>query len=343
MNIKNKILIIGPAWVGDMMMTNALFQLLHQQDPTVEIHVLAPAWSQALIARMPGMTSNIIVSPFTHGQLRLRDRYRFAKQVRQHQYTQAIVIPNSVKSALIPFWALIPKRTGWMGEYRFGLLNDLRFLNKKALPRQVERFAALALSAEIPMPMNWPIPKLTILSHDVDAALKKHALQKPTKLLMALCPGAEHGPAKRWPPSYYAAVANQKLSEGWDVWLFGSPNDCAVGDEIQTLTQNRCMNLIGKTILAEAVDLLSLANLVVANDSGLMHVSAALGIPVVAIYGSTPSEFAPPLSSRAKIMKTQLDCQPCRQPTCPLKHHACMQTLHPTVILNAIDELLHTP
>ena len=339
MNPKNKILIIGPAWVGDMMMSHSLIQLLREQDPTVEIHVLATAWSQALLARMPEVSS-IIISPFEHRQLRLKERYQFAKKLRVQKYTQAILVPNSLKSALIPFWARIPKRTGWKGEYRFGLLNDLRFLDKKALPRQVDRFAALALPAKASIPSNWPTPQLTVSSQDVDAALQKLGLQKPSKSLLALCPGAEHGPAKRWPPSHYAATANQKLSEGWDVWLFGSPNDRAVGEEIQALTQNRCVNLIGKTPLADAVALLSLATVSVANDSGLMHVSAALDIPVVAIYGSTASDFAPPLSSRAKILTTHLDCQPCRQPTCPLKHHACMQSLYPAVVLNAINQLL---
>lgn len=331
-----KILIVGPAWVGDMMMAHTLFQLLRQQNPTAEIDVLAPAWSQALLARMPEVHHGIAL-PFSHGQLQLRERHQFAKQLRKTNYDQAILLPNSLKSALIPFWASIPKRTGWLGEYRFGLLNDIHFLDKKVLPKMVERFAALAFPAHAQLPDNLPMPQLYIQAADVDLALKKHHLHRPLKPMIALCPGAEYGPAKRWPSSHYATVANQKLSEGWEVWLFGSPNDRESGDDIQAMTNQQCVNLIGKTALADAVDILSLADVVVANDSGLMHIAAALNRPVIALYGSTAPEFAPPLSSNAAILKTNLACQPCAQRTCPLKHHQCMKSLLPEKVLKAIS------
>ncbi len=319
-----------------MMMSHTLFQLLHQQNPECELHVLAPAWSEALLARMPEIKKRIVL-PFGHGQLQLRKRYQFAKQLRAEKYDQVIVLPNSFKSALIPYWANIPKRTGWLGEYRFGLLNDARTLNKKLLLKMVERYAALAFSRETILPANLPMPKLVIQKENVDHALEKHQLVRPQQLILALCPGAEFGSAKRWPTKYYAAVANQKLAEGWAVWIFGSPNDCAISDEIQRMTHQKCVNLTGKTTLSEAVDLLSLVNGVVANDSGLMHIAAALNCFVIALYGPTSPDFAPPLTDNAKILKTNLECQPCRQRECPLKHHHCMEWLRPEEVLSVIS------
>lgn len=318
-----KILIVGPSWVGDMMMAQVLFQLLRQQNPDCELHVLAPKWSEALLSCMPEINKSIVL-PFGHGELQLKKRFQFAKQLRAEKYDQAIVLPNSLKSALIPYWANIPKRTGWLGEYRFGLLNDVRYLDKKQLPKMVERFAALAFSKNTVLPANLPTPKLTI---------QKNNLAKPAQPLLILCPGAEFGSAKCWPPKHYAAVANQKLSEGWAVWILGSPRDSKIAEEIQQKTNQRCHNLAGKTTLAEAVDLLSLAKVVIANDSGLMHIAAALDCFVIALYGSTSPNFAPPLSANAKILTLNLDCQPCRQRECPLKHHHCMELLSPEWVL----------
>lgn len=331
-----KILIIAPSWVGDMMMAQVLFQLLRQQNPNCELHVLAPAWSEALLSRMPEIKKSIVL-PFGHGQLQLRARYRFAKTLTSENYHQAIILPSSFKSALIPYFARIPVRTGWLGEYRFGLLNDIHYLDKKALPTMVARFAALAFKRDTQLPANLPIPQLSILNENVERALQKYNLKESAqKKILALCPGAEFGPSKCWPAKHYAAVANQKIKEGWCVWIFGSANDAAIGEEIQTLTDNRCENLAGKTALSEAVDLLSLATCVVSNDSGLMHIAAALDRFVIAIYGSTSPDFTPPLSSNAKILKLNLDCQPCHQRTCPLKHHHCMKMLLPVSVLKLI-------
>jgi heptosyltransferase-2 len=330
----HKILIIGPAWVGDMMMAHTLFQLLHQQNPGCVLHVLAPAWSQALLSRMPGVDKSITL-PFGHKQLRLYARYRFAKQLRTEKYDQAIVLPNSFKSALIPYWAHIPTRTGFVGEQRYGLLNDIRPLNKKALPQMVARFAALAFAREHMLAANLPIPQLRVTEQSVQAALLKFTVNTTQKIL-ALCPGAEYGPAKCWPAKYYASVAQQKLSDGWCVLILGSPNDAVIAEEIQTRTQQRCVNLTGKTTLAEAVDLLSVATYVVANDSGLMHIAAALRCFVIALYGSTSPNFAPPLSDKSVVLTLQLDCQPCGQRACPLKHHHCMEQLLPKKVLDAI-------
>lgn len=324
----NKILIVGPAWVGDMVMAQCLFKLLKQRQPDVIIDVLAPAWSLPLLARMPEISSAMIM-PIGHGQLALRERYKIGKNLRAKKYTQAIVLPNSFKSALIPFFARIPIRTGWRGEMRYGILNDVRYLDKSRYPLMIEQFMALALSPKENLPSEYPLPELR--------AFPKESTSQP---VLALCPGAEFGPAKRWPEEYYADIANAKLNEGWAVWIFGSQKDNTVAERIMALTQERCVNYAGKTKLEEAIDLLAIATVVVSNDSGLMHIAAALHKPLVALYGPTSPGFTPPLNTGAKILSLQLECQPCFQRECPLKHHNCMRELHPEMVLNAIKQVV---
>lgn len=328
-----KILIVGPSWVGDMMMSQVLLQLLRQQHPHAEIHVLAPAWSEALLSRMPEVNKSIVL-PFGHGEFQFIKRYQFAKQLRAEQYDHAFVLPNSFKSALIPFFAKIPKRTGFLGESRYGLLNDIYTLDKKRLPKMIDRFAALAYPKNAHLAANLPVPYL--LSKEADAVLQKYKLTRDQKIL-ALCPGAEYGPSKCWPPEYYAQVAAQKIKEGWEVWIFGSKNDAKTADVIQLQTAGQCQNLVGKTSLAEAVDLLSVATAVLTNDSGLMHIACALGRKVIAVYGSTSTDFTPPLAENATVLKLNLACQPCFQRTCPLKHHRCMRDLLPAQVLQHLE------
>ncbi len=331
------ILIVGPAWVGDMVMAHSLLQLLRSQHPTAEIDVLAPGWSAALLARMPEV-NDAIVMPLGHGVLALGERYRLGKQLRAKKYTQAIVLPNSFKSALIPFWAHIPLRTGFRGEWRYGVLNDVRRLDKNHLPLMVERFVALGVPADGEMPRPYPVPRLTVTAEMCHATLTKYALTVNQPVL-ALCPGAEFGAAKRWPEKYYAAVAREKIAAGWQVWLLGSTNDCAVTAAIAQLAPG-CVDLAGKTALGEAIDLLAQVTAVVTNDSGLMHIAAALQKPLVAVYGPTSVGFTPPLSASAKVVSLNLDCQPCFQRTCPLKHHKCMEDLLPSTVSAALNELL---
>jgi heptosyltransferase-2 len=333
----NRLLIVGPTWVGDMVMAQCLFKLLKQRDPSIVIDVLAPAWSLPLLARMPEVSEAIIIS-VGHGQLGLFERYRLSKRLRENKYDQAIILPNSFKSALIPCFAGIPRRTGWRGEMRYFILNDMRHLDKARYPLMIERFMALGLEPNEILP-DCPLPELIISPASQAAALANHQLTHSTQPILALCPGAEFGPAKQWPENYYADVANMKLKEGWQVWILGSAKDYAVAERIKQATQQRAINLAGKTKLEEAIDLLSLATVVVSNDSGLMHISAALHKPLVAIYGPTSAAFTPPLNKNAKILSLKLDCQPCFQRICPLQHHHCMRELKPVNVLAAISEL----
>jgi heptosyltransferase-2 len=333
-----RVLIVGPAWVGDMVMAQSLFKLLKQRQPQIMIDVLAPAWSVPLLARMPEVSSSIVM-PLGHGQLQLRERYQLGKNLRDKQYHQAIVLPNSFKSALTPWWANIPKRTGWRGEMRWVVLNDLRYLDKNRYPLMIERFMALGLSPTEALPSDYPLPELYFSAETQDAVLAKYQLTRSSRPVLAIAPGAEFGPAKRWPETYYAQVANAKLAEGWDVWLLGSPKDAAIAEQIMQLTEQRCVNLTGRTQLVDTIDLLSLATTVLCNDSGLMHIAAAVDKPLIAVYGPTSTAFTPPLHKKAKVLQLNLDCQPCFQRECPLKHHRCMQDLHPDRVLQTINEL----
>ena len=333
----NKILIVGPAWVGDMVMAQSLFKVLKQRHPQVVIDVLAPAWSLPILARMPEVSQGIIM-PLGHGKLGLRERYRLGKSLRAKRYDQAIVLPNSFKSALIPFFAKIPQRTGWRGEMRYGVLNDARLLDKERYPLMVERFMALGLPAKTPLTGAVLAPELYSSAETQDATLNRLQLQRSEKPVLALCPGAEFGPSKRWPETHYAALAREKLKAGWDVWILGSPKDAEVAETIMQYTDNQCVNLAGRTQLVESIDLLALARVVISNDSGLMHIAAAVNKPLVSIYGSTSPAFTPPLHSLAKVVQLDLECQPCFKRECPLKHHRCMQNLQPESVLNAMSE-----
>jgi len=355
-----KILVVGPSWVGDMVMAQSLFIALKQQHPDCHIDVLAPAWSLPLLERMPEVRQGITM-PLGHGQFDLRSRIRIGRQLRSHHYDQAIVLPNSWKSSLIPFFARIPKRTGFLGELRRGLLNDVRKLNKTLLTMTVQRFVALSLPDEASQPPTYEFPKLTITTEQQLNVCRKFEITgadfieipHPSALLnnlggseevvpivskiLALCPGAEFGPAKRWPIEHYAAVARQKQQQGWQVWLFGSDKDKAVAERINALSGDICRNFAGNTSLAEAVDLLSLTDAVVSNDSGLMHVAAALDKKLIAIYGSSDPGFTPPLHAAAEIIDLHLDCSPCFKRDCPLGHTRCLTEIRPEQVLAALD------
>ena len=338
------ILIIGPSWVGDMVMAQTLFICLKHQHPSCNIDVLAPEWSRPILERMPEVRQALSF-PVGHGVLDLATRRRVAQGLRG-QYQQAILLPNSLKSALVPFLAGIPKRTGWKGEMRYGLLNDLRKLDKARYPLMIERFMALAFEPDAALPQPYPHPQLRIETHSRDQALARFGLSLDRPVL-ALCPGAEFGETKRWPAAHFAEVAERKIREGWQVWLFGSKNDHPVGQDIvQRLIpglREEVVNLAGETSLAEAIDLLSCADAVVSNDSGLMHVSAALGRPLVAVYGSTSPAFTPPLSDRVETVRLGLECSPCFDRTCRFGHNNCMRELLPEQVVEALERLVPQP
>lgn len=322
---KRNILIIGPSWVGDMVMAQSLFAELKQQSPHAHIDVLAPDWTRPLLTRMPEVRSALSM-PVTHGVFGWKQRRQIGLGLRQNQYDQAIVLPNSWKSALIPWFADIPQRTGWLGEVRYGLLNDSRKLDKQTLPLMVQRFVALAHPASQSHKAPAYLPP-TMIAEPVSDAL--NPAKKAGQKRLILCPGAEFGPAKQWPTSHYAALGQQLTQLGWQVLVMGSKADAAIGEQIVAGISDKqnVVNLCGKTQLGEAIDLIATADQVVSNDSGLMHIAAALNKPLVAIYGPTSPAFTPPLSDNAQIVQIPIECSPCFQRDCPLGHHKCMQDI----------------
>lgn len=324
-------LIVGPSWVGDMVMAQSLFMRLKELHPSAAIDVLAPAWSEPLLERMPQVRRSIVM-PLGHGDFNLKRRYVLGRSL-EGQYDRAIILPNSWKSALVPAFAKIPQRSGYRGEFRYGLLNDLRLLDKLRLPMTVQRYVALADSTGAVSPPTVVEPQLITKSEEIEATLQRLSLPRPNGRLLALCPGAEYGPAKRWPAKHYAAVAQYWLDQGGSVWLFGSAKDQAVTAEIMSYTQNACIDLAGRTALGEAIDLMSLADTAVSNDSGLMHVAAALGLKVIAVYGSSDPGFTPPLSRRGRVVSLELACSPCFKRECPFGHYNCLRQLLPERVI----------
>src|SRR5210317_2262378 len=238
------VLIVAPSWVGDMVMAQSLFKVLKAQDAGCAIDVLAPGWTLALLERMPEVR-DAIEMPLGHGQLQLMTRRRLGISLRAAGYEQAILLPNSFKSALIPYWARIPRRTGYIGELRQWLLTDARKLDRQRLTQTVQRFVALGLPDGAVLKGPIPEPALEISDENGRAALQRLGLETGQLPVLALCPGAEFGPAKKWPEAYYAEVARSWLEKGWQVWLFGSVNDVPVCNRINTLAGSACEILAG--------------------------------------------------------------------------------------------------
>ena len=329
-----RILIVAPSWVGDAILTEPLVGLLRDpfEDPVVD--VLVPPWCAPVYARMRGIR-RIIETPFSHGKFDIAARKRLGIELRGEGYTHAFVLPNSWKSALVPFFARVPKRVGYTGEARWGLLTDARRIDKRMYPRLVDRFAALAVppGGLVPMP---PSPGLLPDVRNRADAMRALRL-KTDRPVVIMCPGAEYGPAKRWPPNQFAELAAMFLRDGLQVWIIGSPNDRMATDAVlNSLGENvhKVRDLTGRTDLGTAIDILSSASLVVSNDSGLMHAAAAVGVPLVALFGSSSPAYTPPLSPTAQIARIDISCSPCFKRECPLGHFKCMRELKPPIVYN---------
>jgi len=300
-----KILIFAPSWVGDMVMAQTLFKVLHQQYAHLTLDVISPPWPYDLLQRMPEVNEHYKIE-IERGKLGWKVRRQLADKLKSNQYDLTITMPVTWKSALIGYWCGVPKRTGFLGEMRYGLLNDRRRLDKKKLPYMVQRYVYLGVESDASIPGLSEIspPKLSVDEKNVELWRKKLALNKD-KTLVALMPGAEFGPAKRWPTENYAEIAKDLIQKGCSVLLLGSPKDFDTAKEIEQKSDCDLINLCGKTSLLDAVDLLSCAHLAISNDSGLMHIAAAVGIPQIAIYRSSTPEFTPPLNGKAIVLQAE--------------------------------------
>ena len=326
-----KILVVAPSWIGDTILAQPLLALLKRNNPTARIEVLAPDWSAPLLARMTEVDA-VIVNPFGHGDFNFFARRALGRRLLSADYSAAYVLPNSWKSALIPFFAGIARRIGYRGESRYLLLNERHRLDTARHPQLVQRYAALAG----PLPPTLPHPCLS--STVLQQQTARRALSLPLDTAPVIfCPGAEYGPAKRWPAQHFAALARLIATPQNPVWLVGSTKDAIVGNAITAAAEGAALNLCGRSTLEQAIDLLASARCVVSNDSGLMHVAAALGRPLVALYGSSSPAYTPPLSPSATIVSRSLSCSPCFKRECPLGHFDCMNGITPQQVATSIE------
>lgn len=331
--MSKRILVIGPAWVGDMVLSQALYIELKKNAPDAVIDVMGPSWSLPIVARMPQIRRGIEL-PLGHGQFGLLQRWRLGKSLRG-QYDQIIVLPRTFKAALIAFAARAPIRTGFKGELRSWMLTDAR---KRPKLSTVARFLSLGVDDNA----KAPAIEKPHLNHCQDKG--REQLQAlgcdGAKPVVVMAPGAEFGSAKRWPASHYARLADLLAAEGMQSLVVGSPADAAVAEQIVAEANTTVFNACGKTSLDSVVDVIAACDSAVTNDSGLMHIAAATGRPLVAVYGSTSPALAFPISDRVNIEKLDLDCMPCAERDCPLQHHNCMQELSPQRVKDSLLGLL---
>ncbi len=330
------ILVVGPSWVGDMVLAQSLFRVLRDRDPATAIDVLAPGWSLPIVARMPEVRDGIPAET-GHGELGFRRRGRIGREL-SGRYRQAIVLPRSFKSALIPWFARIPRRTGFRGEQRFGLINDMRPFEPGQLDQTIKRFLALGVERGESLPAA-PEPVLTVSVENQERLVAEQHLNLDRPVI-GMMPGAEFGPSKCWPVEHFATLARLLIEYGYRVWLLGSAKDGEAGQRIAAIASagDALVDLCGKTALADAIDVLALTEQVVTNDSGLMHVAAAVGVHVHAMYGPTSPAFVAPLTTRKDIYFLDLDCSPCRQRVCPLGHHNCLRQIGPADVFERVRE-----
>ena len=317
-----------------MVMAQSLFKLLKSRNPGADIDVLAPEWSLPIVARMPEIRRGIGAET-GHGEFGLAKRRSIAASLREYNYEQAIILPRSMKSALIPWFAKVPLRTGFRGEMRFGLINDMRPFDERILDQTVKRFVALGLDRGEALPGQLPFPELDISVENQQRIIAALGV-KTDRPVVAMMPGAEYGPAKCWPLEHFTTLAARLDAAGYAVWILGSQKDAPSAELIAE--GSMAVNLCGRTSLEDVIDLLAACEQAVSNDSGLMHIAAAVGIHVHGIYGSSSAKFTPPLTKSREIHELSMDCRPCFERECPLGHLKCLRDLEPASVFDKIVE-----
>jgi heptosyltransferase II len=334
-NDTRPILIVPYMWIGDFVRCHTVVQLLRARFPDRPVDMLATTLCAPLTDYMPGLRQ-AIVADLPRKTLALSQHKVLADRLKKENYGTALVMPRTWKAALAPFIARIPERTGFVGEARFLLLNDLRPGERK-LQRMVDRCAALALPRGAALPA-LPVPELKVPAAEMAAWRSRRGLADERRPVVALAPGAV-GPSKRWPSSSYAALTRRLLADGFAVWVLGGPDEKALAAEIVGDTEAR--DLTGRD-LRDAILALAAASAAVSNDSGLLHVAAAVGTPSIGIFGPTSPWHWAPLNPLAAAMETKavLDCRPCHKPTCRLGHHRCMTEIGTDEVLAATRQAL---
>lgn len=334
-------LVISPNWIGDAVMAQPLLQLLKAANPGRPIDVLAPP-AVTPVWRQMSEVAEVLETPFRHGALQLKERWRYARLLRQRGYVDAYILPNTLKYALIPWLAGIARRVGYKGESRYGLINVMHFDDTPPRP-MVPFYAALADAPDAPLRRELPKPRMGASEGQVAAACAKVGLNL-ARPLVVFAPGAEFGGAKRWPPAHFGQLAQHILARDpqAQVALLGSPKDADTCNEVIAAAGAPVglLSLAGKTSLADAVALISRSAAVVSNDSGLLHIASALNRPVIAIYGPTDPDHAPPFSDLAASISLRLECSPCRQRECPLGHQNCMHGISAGQVWQTLEPML---
>jgi heptosyltransferase-2 len=335
---RRPILLVPYMWIGDFVRCHSVIRLLNQRAPGRPIDVLTTTLCAPLLDYMPGVRAGIVCD-LPRQQLAFSDHFALARRLRAANYGSALVMPRTWKAALAPYLAAIPERIGFAGEARFILLNDLRFGERK-LPRMIDRCGALALPKGALLPADWPLPELKVPLAEAQAWRARRGLDDDGRPVVAFAPGAV-GPSKRWPITAYAEVARQLTAQGVGVWVLGSPNEAPLAAEIARIAGPRVRDLTSPD-LRNAIFALRIAHAAVSNDSGLLHVAAAIGTPSIGIFGPTsPWHWAPlnPLAATIET-RTQLPCRPCHKPTCRLEHHRCMRDIPTEQVLEAVRQAL---
>jgi len=336
--VDSAILVVPYMWIGDFVRCHSVIKLLKARYPKRPIDVLATTLCAPLLDYMPGVRK-AIVCDLPRKRLALRQQSALAKRLSSERYSQVLVMPRTWKSALAPFLAGIPERTGFAGEVRFGLINDLRFGERK-LPRMIDRCGALALPKGTALPIDWPLPELNVPAAEAAEWRTKQSLPDDGRPVVAFAPGAV-GPSKRWPVDSYAELARELSREGIAVWVLGSPNESPLAAEIVRAAGPAAHDLTSPN-LRNAIMALRLASAAVPNDSGLLHVAAAIGTPTIGIFGPTSPWLWAPLNPLAAIIetKTEVPCRPCHKPTCRLLHHRCMRDISMAQLLPVVRRAL---
>jgi heptosyltransferase-2 len=318
-----------------MVMAQALYKALQGDSTSAQIHVVAPEWSRPLLQRMPQISA-IHSIDVAHGEFGLDKRRRLGKQLRQEGFSQAIVLPRSFKSALVPWFAKIPKRIGDIGEFRHGLLTDTFPSNKdKGIPSVCSYLRYIDIEYDVAAVKKQYSPELTVDKVNQVKVLEKNDISNDAPLIACMV-GAEYGPSKQWPVEHFAILIDLLRQQGLNVCLLGSPKDVSVGKEIESLCAESIINLCGETSLLDVIDILAACHVAVSNDSGLMHIAAAVDTPVVAMYGATTPVYTPPLHSKAKSFYVKVACSPCWQRTCQYGHYRCLKDIMPQDVFSAV-------
>ncbi|MEZ5785807.1 MAG: lipopolysaccharide heptosyltransferase II [Xanthobacteraceae bacterium] len=328
------ILIVPYMWIGDFVRCHSVVRLLKAERPERPVDVLTTAMVAPLLDYMPGVRKGIICD-LPRRRLAFSQHRALAERLRAEHYGQALVMSRKWKAALAPFLAGIPRRTGLFGEARLGVINDLRF-GERNLPRMIDQCATLALPKGAPMPAQWPEPVLAVPAAEVNEWRGRLGLAPNDRPVVAFAPGAV-GPAKRWPAEYYGELARKLAGQDVAVWVLGGPGETGLASEIAAKGGAAVQDLTGPD-LRNAILALAAADFAVSNDSGLLHIAAAIGTPTIGIFGPTSPWHWAPLNPLAGVVEaaSDLPCRPCHKPTCRLGHHRCMRDISPDTVLQGV-------